>query len=196
MTYAGHLVKNTLLRCRFSPRATTGQVSPPKPGMVALLLLSSAPYIQRYIYTGCAKGRVISENAYFYISHSHKHYYYYHKINVHTNPPPYIVYDVLTGEVVKRLGTDESQGVIRDVSWHPTSPGKLVASSVSHSHLYTCTLYSPLTPTPPLLVGWLPDTLEHEPNTSLCSMQTTQETIPLVAHIIMLIPCNHFCTLI
>ncbi len=53
--------------------------------------------------------------------------------NVHTNPP-YTVYDVLTGEVVKRLGTDESQGVIRDVSWHPTSPGKLVASSVSHSH--------------------------------------------------------------
>ena len=26
MTYAGHMVKHTLLRCRFSPTATTGQV--------------------------------------------------------------------------------------------------------------------------------------------------------------------------
>ena len=26
MTYAGHTVKNTLLRCRFSPMFTTGQV--------------------------------------------------------------------------------------------------------------------------------------------------------------------------
>ena len=25
-TYAGHMVKHTLLRCRFSPAATTGQV--------------------------------------------------------------------------------------------------------------------------------------------------------------------------
>lgn len=37
-TYAGHLVKHTLLRCHFSPMATTGQ---------------------RYIYTACARGRVI-----------------------------------------------------------------------------------------------------------------------------------------
>ena len=27
MTYGGHLVKQTLLRCRFSPMFTTGQVS-------------------------------------------------------------------------------------------------------------------------------------------------------------------------
>lgn len=26
MTYSGHLIKNTLLRCRFSPMFTTGQV--------------------------------------------------------------------------------------------------------------------------------------------------------------------------
>lgn len=26
MTYTGHAVKNTLIRCRFSPLATTGQV--------------------------------------------------------------------------------------------------------------------------------------------------------------------------
>ncbi|XP_059485876.1 DDB1- and CUL4-associated factor 11 [Neocloeon triangulifer] len=38
MTYRGHSVLQTLVRCRFSPAATTGQ---------------------RYIYTGCAAGRVI-----------------------------------------------------------------------------------------------------------------------------------------
>ncbi|XP_015585842.1 DDB1- and CUL4-associated factor 11 isoform X2 [Cephus cinctus] len=38
MTYRGHSVLQTLIRCHFSPAATTGQ---------------------RYIYTGCASGRVI-----------------------------------------------------------------------------------------------------------------------------------------
>ncbi|XP_075230110.1 DDB1- and CUL4-associated factor 11 isoform X2 [Lycorma delicatula] len=37
MTYRGHLVLQTLIRCRFSPAFTTGQ---------------------RYIYTGCASGRI------------------------------------------------------------------------------------------------------------------------------------------
>ena len=40
MTYKGHMVTNTLIRCRFSPVETTGQ---------------------RYIYTGCGYGRVISK---------------------------------------------------------------------------------------------------------------------------------------
>lgn len=39
MTYRGHSVLQTLIRCHFSPAATTGQ---------------------RYIYTGCATGRIIS----------------------------------------------------------------------------------------------------------------------------------------
>lgn len=41
MTYRGHSVQKTLIRCRFSPPHTTGQ---------------------RFIYTGCAGGRVISKN--------------------------------------------------------------------------------------------------------------------------------------
>lgn len=38
MTYRGHSVLQTLIRCRFSPTATTGQ---------------------RYIYTGCSSGRIV-----------------------------------------------------------------------------------------------------------------------------------------
>jgi WD repeat-containing protein 23 len=78
MTYAGHLVKHTLLRARFSPPATTGQ---------------------RYIYTACAKGRVV-------------------------------VYDALTGEVVKTLMTGNHNSVcVRDVSWSPSQPAELISSS-------------------------------------------------------------------
>lgn len=40
MTYRGHIVIKTLVRCRFSPTETTGQ---------------------RYIYTGCGAGRVVSK---------------------------------------------------------------------------------------------------------------------------------------
>jgi len=40
MTYRGHRVTKTLLRAKFSPMAQTGQ---------------------RFIYTGCATGRIISE---------------------------------------------------------------------------------------------------------------------------------------
>lgn len=40
MTYRGHSVLQTLVRCHFSPEFTTGQ---------------------RYIYTGCAAGRVVSK---------------------------------------------------------------------------------------------------------------------------------------
>lgn len=39
MTYRGHSVLQTLIRCHFSPSASTGQ---------------------RYIYTGCAQGRILS----------------------------------------------------------------------------------------------------------------------------------------
>lgn len=39
MTYRGHHVKKTLIRAKFSPQETTGQ---------------------RYIYTGCGTGRLIS----------------------------------------------------------------------------------------------------------------------------------------
>ncbi|XP_017794296.1 PREDICTED: DDB1- and CUL4-associated factor 11 isoform X2 [Habropoda laboriosa] len=65
MTYHGHSVLQTLIRCHFSPSFITGQ---------------------RYIYTGCAAGRVM-------------------------------IYDVLTGKVVRRL--EGHSGCVRDVSWHP-----------------------------------------------------------------------------
>uniref|UniRef100_A0A1B6EKW7 Uncharacterized protein n=1 Tax=Cuerna arida TaxID=1464854 RepID=A0A1B6EKW7_9HEMI len=68
MTYRGHSVLQTLIRCHFSPAQTTGQ---------------------RFIYTGCASGRVV-------------------------------VYDLLTGEIVKTL--KGHTGCVRDVSWHPYRP--------------------------------------------------------------------------
>jgi len=71
MTYHGHEVMGTLIRCRFSPLSTG----------------------QKYIYTGSADGNVL-------------------------------VYDVLTGEVVKKYeGTDH---VVRDVHWHPHQPEIMV----------------------------------------------------------------------
>ena len=40
MTYRGHSILHTLIRCHFSPRHTTGQ---------------------RYVYTGCATGAAVSK---------------------------------------------------------------------------------------------------------------------------------------
>ncbi|XP_065915967.1 DDB1- and CUL4-associated factor 11-like [Dysidea avara] len=70
MTYKGHRVLQTAIRCRFSPTVTTGN---------------------RYIYTGSAGGSVT-------------------------------VYDILTGEIVKRLKEPGSQVLVRDASWHPYRP--------------------------------------------------------------------------
>lgn len=52
MTYRGHSVLQTLIRCHFSPSSITGQ---------------------RYIYTGCAAGRVISKFL----------FYLYQKLNLY-----------------------------------------------------------------------------------------------------------------
>ena len=57
MTYRGHLVKHSLLRCRFSPFATTGQVIQTHAHAHAHLYLVIQ---QCYVYTACARGRVIS----------------------------------------------------------------------------------------------------------------------------------------
>lgn len=81
MTYTGHIVRQTLLRCRFSPAFTTGQ---------------------RYIYTACAKGRVI-------------------------------IYDLLTGKIIKTLTSPSCHNCVRDVFWHPTEP-EITAST------WDCTL--------------------------------------------------------
>ncbi|CAI8014252.1 DDB1- and CUL4-associated factor 11 [Geodia barretti] len=78
MTYAGHLVKHTLLRARFSPPATTGQ---------------------RYIYTACAKGRVV----------------------VYDTLTGEVVQTLMTDNY--------NCVCVRDVSWSPSQPGELVSSS-------------------------------------------------------------------
>ena len=49
MTYRGHQIVHTLIRCRFSPAHTTGQ---------------------RYIYTGCASGAVVSKYKIIFISNN------------------------------------------------------------------------------------------------------------------------------
>lgn len=74
MTYRGHGVLHTLIRCRFSPAFTTAQ---------------------QYIYCGCSTGKVV-------------------------------VYDLLTGKLVKRLTSHRA--CVRDVSWHPYQE-KIVSSS-------------------------------------------------------------------
>lgn len=53
MTYAGHLVKHTLLRCRFSPRATTGQVRKGYHSLWTVQCMHVCACLQHYIYTAC-----------------------------------------------------------------------------------------------------------------------------------------------
>ena len=50
MTYKGHCVLHTLVRCRFSPQVTTSQ---------------------RYIYSGCATGCVVSKCQHLHTAASH-----------------------------------------------------------------------------------------------------------------------------
>ncbi|XP_056635060.1 DDB1- and CUL4-associated factor 11 isoform X1 [Diorhabda sublineata] len=78
MTFKGHVVTKTLMRCRFSPLGSTGQ---------------------RYIYTGCGMGRVV-------------------------------IYDALTGKLVKALGGHQS--CVRDVDWHPVR-NEILSSSWDRS---------------------------------------------------------------
>jgi len=74
MTYTGHHVLQTLIRCYFSPIHTTGQ---------------------QYIYSGSQDGIIY-------------------------------IFDVLTGQIVKRLIGHSH--IVRDVSWHPHLPMLLSSS--------------------------------------------------------------------
>ena len=94
MTYRGHSIKATLIRCRFSPAFTTGQ---------------------SYIYTGIVTGLMIL----FMIC-----------LILGCGTGKVIIYDVLTGEVVKVL--QNNTGVVRDVSWHPHY-SNIISSDVSTS---------------------------------------------------------------
>ena len=85
----GHRVQKSLIRSRFSPMETTGQ---------------------RYIYTGCSTGRIIS-NFYFLIC------LLFFAININFLFLLKTVYDILTGNIVETI--DAHSDIVRDVVWHP-----------------------------------------------------------------------------
>lgn len=89
MTYRGHSVLQTLIRCHFSPSFSTGQ---------------------RYIYTGCAAGRVVSKDKNLNLDFAYFYYYFFPLLIIS-------VYDVLTGKIEKVLLGHTA--CVRDVSWHP-----------------------------------------------------------------------------
>lgn len=119
MTYYGHSVLRTLIRCRFSPPDNTGQ---------------------RYICTGDSTGRFISKypsvlrSASLIVS-SHDSV---HRVKCTYKAPLYIaymfpfssfvVYDLLTGKLVRKIKGHTD--CVRDVSWHPLDYN-LITSSVS-----------------------------------------------------------------
>lgn len=96
MTYRGHRVKKTLIRAKFSPQETTGQ---------------------RYIYTGCGTGRLISKcsvlNLFLLI--------FFTKLTCFLS-----VYDVLTGKIVYTVKGHKD--IVRDVAWHPSRSEILTSS--------------------------------------------------------------------
>lgn len=86
MTYRGHRIQKSLIRARFSPSFTTGQ---------------------RYIYTGCGTGRLISKST---TSENIVQSIYYYFVLI-------TVYDVLTGKIVQAI--EGHNDITRDVAWHP-----------------------------------------------------------------------------
>ena len=62
MTYTGHRVQHTLIRCKFSPVASTGEVSLHSGGISLCLhcFTNLLVCFQRYIYTG-GDGTAVSE---------------------------------------------------------------------------------------------------------------------------------------
>lgn len=111
MTYRGHRVKKSLIRAKFSPAETTGQ---------------------RYIYTGCGTGRLISKlfksiintfynNDFLVVSKLFKAI-----INTYNNNDFRLVYDTLTGKIVQSI--EGHKDIVRDVAWHPHRPEVLTSS--------------------------------------------------------------------
>lgn len=100
VTFKGHRVQKSLIRAKFSPAASTGQ---------------------RYIYTGCSTGRLISE---FYLGS---------KKTSLTKIYLVAVYDILTGKMVNG-GLEGHKDIVRDVSWHPRR-NEILTSSVSFLNL-------------------------------------------------------------
>lgn len=96
VTFKGHRVQKSLIRAKFSPAGSTGQ---------------------RYIYTGCSTGRLISE---FCLTKVVKLFFYLFFL---------VVYDILTGKMVNG-GLEGHKDIVRDVSWHPRR-NEILTSSVS-----------------------------------------------------------------
>lgn len=102
MTYRGHSVRKTLIRAKFSPQEMTGQ---------------------RYIYTGCGTGRLISKlnkiimimisimivECNFWITEI---WFFFSFLRSTT------VYDILTGEIV--YSARGHKDIVRDIAWHPS----------------------------------------------------------------------------
>lgn len=101
MTYRGHRVSKTLLRAKFSPLEQTGQ---------------------RFIYTGCATGRIISK------------YHICVSLFIIYSFSFCVVYDVLTGRI--REAIEGHRNVIRDLDWHPVR-SEIVSSSVRKYNIST-----------------------------------------------------------
>lgn len=97
MTFKGHRIQKSLIRAKFSPVASTGQ---------------------RYIYTGCSTGRLISE-----IKTIHEVKSAFKTICFS------LVYDILTGKMVNG-GIEGHKDIVRDVAWHPKR-NEILTSSVS-----------------------------------------------------------------
>ena len=143
--------------------------------------------IQRYIYTACAKGRVISKYAHSLNYVVYNNFCSYQLILI---PPPPHLYRSLWcsdwwGGKEVRVWQESRGGQGRLMAPHiARETGGIIGKPWPlYMHVpgvyircVRCVHLWPLSS-----VGWLPDTLEFEPGTSLRSMQTTQETIPLVA---------------
>lgn len=102
-TYRGHVVRQTLIRCYFSPSFSTGQ---------------------RYIYTGCSTGQVVVS---ILIIMSTDENFISKLIIASLRFFLPQIYDILTGNKVKYL-KHKTRACIRDVTWHPYFPEIITTS--------------------------------------------------------------------
>lgn len=106
MSYRGHRVAKSLLRAKFSPIIQTGQ---------------------RYIYTGCSTGRIISM---FTVCFFFK--FTIELIMVNTICVMQLVYDVLTGDIKETI--EGHRKVVADLDWHPER-SEIISGSVCSIYL-------------------------------------------------------------
>ncbi|GAA5994270.1 WD40 repeat domain-containing protein [Rhodotorula paludigena] len=99
MTYRGHSVLRTLIRCHFSPQATTNQ---------------------RYVYSGSSDGRIhiysLDGPVVQVLDRSHTHPLLDRQSGAYADPSSYAL------RAAPRRGKGYSGSTVRDVSWHPFEP--------------------------------------------------------------------------